>query len=188
MLPASTLIPALLLAAMGWHPALPGWHPSSAHSSWDWPVPDPHVLAEFDAPSVQWGRGHRGIDLAAATGDPVRAIGAGVVAFVGSIAGKPVVAIDHPGTGLRSTYEPVTSSLRIGQAVAIGDVIGEVVAHGGHCGGRCLHLGLKHPASILLKQPERYVDPGPLLRHWAVLKPIRSRHLPPGRLPAGAPG
>ena len=56
-----------------------------------WPLSgSPVVQRGFDPPTVAWGSGHRGIDLAAKPGDAVLAAADGTVAFVGSIAGKPV--------------------------------------------------------------------------------------------------
>lgn len=47
----------------------------------------------------------------------------GVVAFSGSVAGTPVVSIDH-SDGIRTTYEPVYSSVTRGQEVRRGEIIG----------------------------------------------------------------
>src|SRR6185369_7063201 len=76
----------------------------------NWPLrPRPAVLRAFDAPSPNWQRGHRGVDLAAVPGQPVYAAGQGTVVFAGDLAGRPVVSVAHPG-GLRTTYEPVTAA------------------------------------------------------------------------------
>ena len=71
---------------------------------------------------------------------PVLAGAAGTVAFAGSVAGRGVVSIDHGS--VRTTYEPVQPQVAVGQRVAAGQPIGRVAA-GGHCGGRCLHWGLR---------------------------------------------
>ena len=60
----------------------------------------------FDAPTPNWNRGHRGVDLAGSPGQPVYAAAAGTVVFAGELAGRPLVSIAHPG-GLRTSYEPV---------------------------------------------------------------------------------
>ena len=86
----------------------------------DWPLrPRPAVLRMFDAPSPNWNRGHRGVDLAGAPGQPVYAAGAGTVVFAGELAGRTLVSIAHPG-GLRTSYEPVRPSVRAGQLVDAG--------------------------------------------------------------------
>ena len=131
-----------------------------------WPIPGP-IVAPYDPPAADWQAGHRGIDLAATPGEPVRSMAAGTVAFVGSIGGIAVVTVGYPGsTRLRSTYEPVIGSVRVGQRVAAGEVIGTVAASGGHCGGSCLHVGLRTDS--------RYLDPTLLVtRRPAVLRPAR---------------
>lgn len=149
--------------------------------SWDWPVAEPEVLRGFAQPEQDWSSGHRGVDLAARPGDRVSAIGSGIVAFVGIIDGKSIVSIDHPGTGLRSTYEPVLADVRPGQEVSAGSPIGRVAAEGGHCTEGCLHLGVKRVRSASPRRAWTYLDPMSLLRRWAILKPLHRR------LPAGAP-
>ncbi|WP_155290410.1 M23 family metallopeptidase, partial [Rhodococcoides fascians] len=62
-----------------------------------WPLaPRPHVLRAFDPPEHDWLPGHRGVDLAGVDGQNVLAAGEGTVVFAGTVAGKPVVSIDHP--------------------------------------------------------------------------------------------
>ncbi|MDZ4351856.1 MAG: M23 family metallopeptidase, partial [Arthrobacter sp.] len=54
----------------------------------EWPLrPRPAVVRGFDAPSPNWQRGHRGVDLAAVPGQSVYAAGAGTVVFAGELAG-----------------------------------------------------------------------------------------------------
>jgi len=53
------------------------------------------VLRAFDKPEHNWLPGHRGVDMQLEVGDTVRAADDGVVAFVGMVAGTPVVSIDH---------------------------------------------------------------------------------------------
>ncbi len=136
----------------------------------DWPLrPAPAVTRGFDAPSPDWRPGHRGVDLAGKPGQPVYAAGAATVVFAGSLAGRPVVSLAHPG-GLRTSYEPVRAAVRAGQAVTAATVIGSLAT--GHTGCRaaaCLHWGaMWGPAS-----GARYVDPLGLLRSTPVrLKPL----------------
>jgi murein DD-endopeptidase MepM/ murein hydrolase activator NlpD len=118
-----------------------------------WPLSGfPAVQRGFDPPAVVFGAGHRGVDLVAKTGEAIHAAASGTVAFVGSIAGKPVISIDHGG--VRTTYEPVVSTLRNGDRVALGQVIG-VLGRGGHCSApkinTCLHWGLR--------EGKKYLDP-----------------------------
>lgn len=124
-----------------------------------WPVgTHPTVLRGWDPPSTPYGRGHRGVDLAAPPGTPVRAVAAGQVSFAGRVAGRGVVSVELTGTDLRTTYEPVTAAVRKGDEVEPGQVVGVVEATGAHCGGACVHWGL-------LKD-ETYLNPLSLLPPW----------------------
>src|SRR3954452_8447717 len=81
----------------------------------DWPLrPRPAVLRIFDAPSPNWNRGHRGVDLAGTPGQAVYAAAEGTVVFAGRLVDRPLVSIAHPG-GLRTSYEPVEAVVRAGQ-------------------------------------------------------------------------
>ena len=112
-----------------------------------WPIAGaPVVQRGFDPPNVVWASGHRGIDIAVQPGEPILAAARGTVAFAGSIAGKPVVTIDHGS--VRTTYEPVTSRLGVGERVALGQVIGEL-GIGGHCDNHGLHWGLREGRTYL---------------------------------------
>jgi murein DD-endopeptidase MepM/ murein hydrolase activator NlpD len=134
----------------------------------DWPLrPRPAVLRLFDAPSPNWNRGHRGVDLAGSPEQGVYAAAAGTVTFAGMLADRPVVSIAHPG-GLRTSYEPVQPGVRAGQLVAAGSVLGELVA--GHPGcGTCLHWGAMWGSASRAD----YVDPLGLL----VTTPVRLKPL-----------
>ena len=112
-----------------------------------WPLDGPPVVTEgFDPPDVAWGAGHRGVDLEARPGQRVLAPGAGRVVFVGRVGGKPVVVVDHGG--VRSTLEPVVGTVRVGQRVRRGDVVGRV-GREEHCDDRCLHWGVKRGSTYL---------------------------------------
>ncbi|WP_457949255.1 M23 family metallopeptidase [Pseudarthrobacter sp. alpha12b] len=117
--------------------------PAAARHSWQWPLaPRPPVLRGFDPPPKPWLSGHRGVDLGyAAAGSQLTSPAAGTVTFVGVVVDRPVITIDHGG-GLRSSFEPVESTLAVGAAVAGGQVIGTVLP--GHCpAARCLHWGVR---------------------------------------------
>ena len=155
---------AVMVAAVVWA------GPASAQGArLDWPLrPRPDVVRIFDAPSPNWNRGHRGVDLAGTPGQPVYAAAAGTVVFAGVLAGRPLVSIAHPG-GLRTSYEPVDPSVRPGQLVAAGAALG--VLQAGHHGcpvPACLHWGaMWGPASRA-----DYVDPLGLLASTPIrLKP-----------------
>jgi murein DD-endopeptidase MepM/ murein hydrolase activator NlpD len=113
------------------------------------------VVAGFDAPAGPYAAGHRGVDLSAVVGQEVLAAAAGTVAFAGTVAGRGVVSVDH-ADGRRTTYEPVTPSVRAGDPVAAGAVLGRVGTAPGHClPTACLHWGVR--------RGEEYEDPLRLL-------------------------
>lgn len=136
-------------------------------SQWLAPIPGVQILLDFAPAQQRWSVGHRGIDFAAKTGTRVQAIGPGTVIFAGTIAGKPVISIEHPDLGMRSTYEPVIGVVGQGDVVSGGQLIGSIARVGGHCADRCLHLGLKGPGL------GEYRDPLSLWgSRYAVLKPL----------------
>lgn len=109
---------------------------------WSWPLAAPRaVLRPFQAPATRYSAGHRGIDIEAEAGTEVFAPADGVMHFSGRVVDRSVLSIEHSGD-LLSSYEPIDSSLAAGDPVVRGQVIG-VVAHGGHCDSRCMHLGVR---------------------------------------------
>lgn len=126
---------------------------------WNYPVLDHQISRGFDRPSENWLAGHRGIDFAATLDQEVLAVGSGTVIFAGLLAEKGVVVISH---GLiRTTYEPVSAKVSIGQNVKTGEVIGYVSTGISHCSNKekvwCLHLGAirdgKYLNPLLLVHP-----------------------------------
>ena len=111
------------------------------------------VLKGFVKPEKNWLPGHRGVDLAARLGDPIFAAGSGTVLYVGTIAGTPVISIEH-ATGLRTTYQPVMANVAIGDLVVAGDLIGTLAPN--KSGEAGLHWGAKYGA-------EDYINPLSLL-------------------------
>lgn len=152
-----------LLTILLWAAALvlAGAAPAGAQPAarWVWPVPPPHpVVRSFEAPAHRYGPGHRGIDIGAEAGAAVTAVEDGVVRFAGPVAGRGSVSIRHRD-GLLSTYEPISPTVRAGETVRAGQVIGVLApaANGAdHCPqGPCLHLGARTGMD--------YRDPRPLL-------------------------
>jgi murein DD-endopeptidase MepM/ murein hydrolase activator NlpD len=136
-----------------------------------WPLrPRPEVMADFDPPDSPFGPGHRGVDLAGSPGQRVRAALPGRVSFAAGLAGRGVVVVDHGAT--RTTYEPVAATVRVGDEVPEGAVLGRLQLGGSHCFPRaCLHWGWI--------RGETYLDPLRLVG----LREVRL--LPLGGLQAG---
>ncbi|MFC7430658.1 MULTISPECIES: M23 family metallopeptidase [unclassified Agrococcus] len=140
--------------------------PDALAASLTWPVPQAAVLRAFAAPTMRWGAGHRGVDVAAVPGEVVVAATDGVVTFAGTVVDRPLVTIrmhDVPWEVL-VTVEPVAPTVAEGDVVAAGDAIGTL--QGGHrpCGA-CLHLGVRIDAA--------YANPMALLgAERAVLLPL----------------
>ena len=113
------------------------------------------VLRSFEPPPRPWAAGHRGVDLAADVGQPVRSPLAGTVTFAGPVAGRDVLVVSHAG-GLVSSFEPV-DGVAVGTRVEPGELVGTVTAGTGHCAPRaCVHWGVR-------VSPDSYVDPLVLL-------------------------
>ena len=120
------------------------------------------VLRPFERPPTPYAAGHRGVDLAAATGGLVLAAGAGRVSFAGPVAGRGVVVVVHPG-GVSTEYEPIMPLVHAGQQVARGQPIGRLRGRHGSCAvDACLHWGARRAGA--------YFDPMLLLRP---LGPVR---------------
>ncbi|WP_372498282.1 M23 family metallopeptidase [Streptomyces marispadix] len=158
-----------------------------------WPVAGragaarPAITRGWEPPPKPWAAGHRGVDLAAPRGSPVRAVAGGRVSFAGSVAGRGVVSVELPGMGrppLRTTYEPVRASVHNGQRVRAGQTLGTVTDGTSHCGSTCLHWGAR--------KGEHYLDPLSLLPEALLrggpsrLLPVFGVPLPRGRGTAGS--
>lgn len=154
--------------------------PSTAFAApsdrWAWPLDRGALADRFDRPAHPYGAGHRGVDLLGTIGDPVRAVAAGQVAFAGKVGGVFVVTVDHGRE--RSTYQPVSARVRVGDAVTARQVIGELLGGPSHCSGSCLHLGRI--------RADMYLDPLELMSQarFALIDPDGPAPPPP----AGAGG
>ena len=134
--------------------------PRPASTAWQWPLqPTPTVLRGFEPPAQRWLAGHRGVDLAATSGQAVHAAEAGIVVFAGRVVDRDVVVVSHGD--LRTTYEPVKASVGRGDVLGRGSVLGTVEAGSTHCPGTtCLHWGLLRGRDYL--NPMLLRRPGPV--------------------------
>jgi murein DD-endopeptidase MepM/ murein hydrolase activator NlpD len=144
--------------------------PARASGDWTWPIVGP-VIRGFDPPDSPFGSGHRGIDIAAPVGTPVRAATTGSITFAGPVGGRLFVTVGH-GAGLESTYSFLDSV-----AVRRGDVVsqGQVIARSGtgHAGDIVpgLHFGVK--LSDIYVDPFEYLGPVEVWR-FIRLAPLES--------------
>jgi len=117
---------------------------SSTTTAWSAPISGKlTVVRPFIPPPKPWQSGHRGVDLRARVDTVVRA--------------------PAPG-GIRTTYEPVSATVTVGQRVRTGTPLGRVAQSKVH--RNRLHWGLKVRG--------QYVNPLRLLRHRSLLKPNTS--------------
>lgn len=127
------------------------------------------VADPYREPPSPYAAGNRGIEYATGPGEPVGAIGPGVVRFAGQVGGRLVVTVAHPD-GLRSSYVGLgRTTVGVDEVVHGGTVLGTT--------GGPLHLGVRRGTT--------YLDPASL---WgravvggrAVLVPDGSGPDPPG--------
>lgn len=146
----------------------------AAAELWEPPLGRPLLVSEpFRAPPHRYGAGHRGIDLPAASGQPVLAPADGTVSFVGRVADRDVVTIrvdERTAVSFEPVEPPARGGLSKGDAVARGQTIG-MIGLGGHCDGACLHLGVRVDG----EEGEEYVDPMRFFLARPVLLPWHER-------------
>jgi hypothetical protein len=163
VVPAGLLLVLTIAGLPATAPAASGIPPATREAPvWRWPLPGvPPVFRRFGPPPTPYSSGHRGVDLGASIGTPVLAAGAGVVSFAAVLAGRGVLTVVHAG-GLRTTYEPVVTAMRVGRVVRPGEQVGWLGAPTAHCGVgvSCLHWGLLRGS--------QYLDPLSLLGGAAV--------------------
>jgi septal ring factor EnvC (AmiA/AmiB activator) len=111
------LLPVLVALQVGVQPAL----------AWAWPVDGP-VLRPFVLGDDPYAGGqHRGVDIGAPAGTPVRTPAAGTVSFAGTVpTGGKTITI-RTADGYAATLQRLGStSLSPGLAVREGDIVGSV--------------------------------------------------------------
>lgn len=135
----------------------------AARVDYGWPTgAEGDVVRAFAAPPERWAAGHRGADLALTDGAAVHSAAEGVVAFAGTVAGRGVVSVDH-ADGVRTTYEPLLATVRRGQRVGAGEVLGHLTGVD-HCAPEhCLHWGAR-------RGRDGYLDPLSLLEGDVVIR------------------
>jgi murein DD-endopeptidase MepM/ murein hydrolase activator NlpD len=129
-------------------------------ANWVDPMPAGVVTSCF---GPRWGRLHAGVDLAAPSGTPIRAVGAGTVVTAGAADGYGIaVLIDH-GNGYLTHYGHMSEhTVTAGQKVKAGEQIG-LEGSTGHSTGPHLHFEVHQGA---YKNP---IEPTAWLRDRGVL-------------------
>lgn len=131
-----------------------------------WRVPFsrvPTIERFYEQPEGRYGKGHRGIDFASTESSLILAPASGTVHFAGVVAEKPAVSVRVDGD-IIYTFEPATTELSVGDAVALGQPLAHV-AVGGHCDGSCVHFGVRVSGE--------YVNPLRFLAGRPVLLPLQ---------------
>jgi murein DD-endopeptidase MepM/ murein hydrolase activator NlpD len=111
------------------------------------------ITSEF---GPRWGTQHKGLDIGAASGTPLRAVGDGVVKLSRWYGGYGnAVIIDH-GNGVTTLYGHASElDVKAGQRVTAGQLIGKVGSTGDSTGP---HLHLE------VRVNDKHIDPEPWLK------------------------
>ncbi len=138
------------------------------------------VVRAFAYAGDPFARGHhRGLDLAAEPGMPVRAACSGRVTFAGS-AGADGRAVTIRCGAWSVTHLPLRGlAVHAGERVVTGAPLGTVAAAPGHAG---LHLGVRRATDRF-----GYVDPAPLLDEAPTSPPAAGPPPRPASRPHGPP-
>jgi hypothetical protein len=145
------LLPVLLALQVGVSPAL----------AWTWPVDGPVLQPfTFDPNDPYAGGQHRGIDVGAPSGAPVRAPAAGTVSFAGNVPGGGLTLAVRTADGYSVTLVHLGAlGVARGTTVEEGDVVGSVGPSGEpELAEPYVHLGIRVAAD-----QHGYVDPLSLL-------------------------
>jgi len=129
--------------------ALPGG--ANASTAWQLPLARPILVHQFLQPNSDYSAGHRGVDLLAKIGERVLAPADGIVQFTGVVVNRGVITLTHET--LKTSFEPVCTTLLVGQRVLRGATIGRIcspVGYQNHCKPRiCLHFSLRNSVGYL---------------------------------------
>lgn len=122
------------------------------------PVMSPRLSSGFGFrhhPVLKYVKHHSGIDLAAPNGSPIRAIEEGTVVFADPFQSYGnLIVVQHP-SGMTSHYGHCAKiSVRTGQRVKAGEIIGEVGSTGRVTGA---HLHLEIRLNGVPQDPDRYL-------------------------------
>lgn len=141
---------------------------------WTAPVSPMRIVREYRPVAPYAAGGHRGIDLRARPGQPVRSPCRGIVAFRGAVAGGPPTVTIRCGK-LRATVQRVRPSVVRGAAVVSGGAIGSAAGEAVDLSARESDGTYLDPAA-LLRRSEPHAPPVAVPRRPGA--PTRRTHLP----------
>jgi murein DD-endopeptidase MepM/ murein hydrolase activator NlpD len=154
-----TVAAAAVMAAIGTWAAAP-----AAADTWRWPVRG-DVVTDFAAAGGPYAAGqHRGIDVAAAVGEPVVAATDGVVRFSGmaGTSGLTVSVRTRDGRYDTSYLHLAAATVRAGEAVTAGTRLGVVGTSGsGSAAAPHLHFGVRDAGTRRYRDPLGLLPPRP---------------------------
>ena len=133
---------------------------------WSPPVDGP-VVRGYEPPEHPFGRRHLGLDFAVPPGSPVRAAADGVVAFAGLVGRARAVGVEHPGAR-RTTYAYLRRvTVRSGNPVRRGDVLGFSGARGPRHEADVVHFGYRvngqpQDPAVLFQTPRPRISLAPV--------------------------
>lgn len=116
---------------------------------------------DFERPLIDYGSGHRGIDLVL---DEIRSPVTGEVSFVGKVFTRNLISIETAQG--KFSFEPVCSEYSKGDYVKAGEIIGlrcDSENYEAHCQG-CVHISFRNPQYrnplwvLGLREPSRAVS------------------------------
>lgn len=121
------------------------------------PPTDRSIEDPFRRPLNPFASGNRGLEYSTSPGDPLRAIGDGVVTFAGRIAGRWYVTVLHPD-GLRSSTSYLARlAVARGDVVSAGQILGWAGVANAHLGVRSGRLYLDPAVLFSLPRPRHAV-------------------------------
>jgi len=123
--------------------------------AWSSPVIGSGLVNSYRSPETSYGSGHRGVDYQVTLGQGVFAPADATVSFVGNVVNRQVLSLSHQGKVV-SSYEPVCSSLVVGQEVAAGDLVAEVCEASQDYAQHCLEILCLHFST---RQDGEYLSP-----------------------------
>ncbi|MEN9954362.1 MAG: hypothetical protein RLZZ41_26 [Actinomycetota bacterium] len=147
---AALQLAGFLTLSLTWLVPSPGL---GSQPTWSSPLVGSELVSSYRSPETPYATGHRGVDYRVTLGQGVFAPADGTVSFVGKVVDRPVVSLSHQGN-LVSSFEPVCSSLVVGQEFSKGDLVGEVCEadqeYIQHCAeSLCLHFSTRKDGGYL---------------------------------------